>query len=151
MYLRLRLIYCVQWSLWKKDTLGATSLSFIERLSFARRLNNTTAIRLVPSYVSIIGRLSSARRVLCQRFHCIGYSTCTSLRLCNCGYIIILLLASFWHYVGMHSWCHDAYIRMRLLMWYLFSVIMSFTYHVVTDVLHAWPHKFITVSFMYKI
>ena len=36
-----------------------------------RRLNNTTAICLVPSYVSIIGRLSLARRVLYRRFHCI--------------------------------------------------------------------------------
>ena len=48
----------------------AASLSFIERLSFARRLNNTTAICLVPSYVSIIGRLSLARRVFYRWFHC---------------------------------------------------------------------------------
>ena len=42
----------------------------MQRLSFARRLNITTAICLVPSYVSIIGRLSLARRVLYRRFHC---------------------------------------------------------------------------------
>ena len=53
-----------------KGHFGAASLPFIQRLSFAQRLNNTTAICLMPSHVSIIGRLSLARRVLYRRFHC---------------------------------------------------------------------------------
>ena len=39
------------------------------------RLNNTTAICLVPSYVSIVGRLSLARRVLYRRFHCTPFES----------------------------------------------------------------------------
>ena len=55
-----------------KGHFGSSLFVLYTKVVLARRLNNTTAICLVPSYVSIIGRLSLARRVLYWRFHCIA-------------------------------------------------------------------------------
>ncbi len=57
----------------KGDTLGADNLSFIEKLSFGGRLNNTKSIQMVPWRVSFIEKLSSGGRVHYRRFHCIAF------------------------------------------------------------------------------